>query len=190
MQFMGLQRVGHNLATEQQEQYYPSGFPGGSVVKNPPANAGDAGSGRFPWRRKWHPTPVLLPGESHGLRSLVGYIAHGVTKSWSWLSGWAQTYMHIAILKGNSGLIRNDLGSQRFHSLSLQLVGPECSTSEPPRASRWNPVSDKSSRRGRETREPVWVEERETEGGSALLTGQPYRGSQSPKTHSQDWKGS
>ena len=25
------------------------------------------------WRRKWQPTPVLLPGESHGRRSLVGY---------------------------------------------------------------------------------------------------------------------
>ena len=24
------------------------------------------------WRRKWHPTPVLLPGKSHGWRSLVG----------------------------------------------------------------------------------------------------------------------
>ena len=27
------------------------------------------------WRRKWQPTPVLLPGESHGRRSLVGYSA-------------------------------------------------------------------------------------------------------------------
>ena len=27
----------------------------------------------FPWRRKWQPTPVLLPGESHGQRSLTGY---------------------------------------------------------------------------------------------------------------------
>ena len=26
----------------------------------------------FNWRRQWHPTPVLLPGESHGQRSLVG----------------------------------------------------------------------------------------------------------------------
>ena len=26
-----------------------------------------------PWRRAWQPTPVLLPGESHGQRSLVGY---------------------------------------------------------------------------------------------------------------------
>ena len=25
-----------------------------------------------PWRRPWHPTPVLLPGKSHGGRSLVG----------------------------------------------------------------------------------------------------------------------
>ena len=25
------------------------------------------------WRRQWHPTPVLLPGESHGWRSLVGW---------------------------------------------------------------------------------------------------------------------
>ena len=27
----------------------------------------------FPWRRKWQPTPVFLPGESHGQRSLAGY---------------------------------------------------------------------------------------------------------------------
>jgi len=26
----------------------------------------------FPWRRQWQPTPVLLPGKSHGQRSLVG----------------------------------------------------------------------------------------------------------------------
>ena len=26
----------------------------------------------FNWRRRWHPTPVLLPGKSHGQRSLVG----------------------------------------------------------------------------------------------------------------------
>ena len=26
----------------------------------------------FPWRRQWHPTPVLLPGKSHGWRSLEG----------------------------------------------------------------------------------------------------------------------
>jgi len=32
---------------------------------------------KIPWRRKWHPTPVLLPGKSHGQRSLVGYSPWG-----------------------------------------------------------------------------------------------------------------
>ena len=27
----------------------------------------------IPWRRKWPPTPVFLPGEYHGQRSLAGY---------------------------------------------------------------------------------------------------------------------
>ena len=35
----------------------------------------------FPWRRAWHPTSVLLPGESHGLRSLVGYSPWGLEES-------------------------------------------------------------------------------------------------------------
>ena len=49
------------------------GFPGDSVVRNLPANAEDMGSipelGTFPWRRKWQPTLVFLPGKSRGQRS-------------------------------------------------------------------------------------------------------------------------
>ena len=45
------------------------GFPGSSVVKNPPGNAGDMGvvpgSVRSPSGRKWQPTSVFLPGKSH-----------------------------------------------------------------------------------------------------------------------------
>ena len=56
-------------------------FPDGSEGKASIYNAGDLGSspglGRFPWRRKWQSTPVLLPGKSHGLRSLVGYSLWG-----------------------------------------------------------------------------------------------------------------
>ena len=33
------------------------------------------------WRRKWQPTPVFLPGESQGQRSLVGYCLWGRTES-------------------------------------------------------------------------------------------------------------
>ena len=34
-----------------------------------------------PWRRKWQPTPVFLPGESHGRRNLVGYSPWGRKES-------------------------------------------------------------------------------------------------------------
>ena len=57
-----------------------AGFSGGSDGKASACNAGDpgsiTGSGR-PWRRKWHPTPILLPGKSHGQKSLVGYSPWG-----------------------------------------------------------------------------------------------------------------
>ena len=33
------------------------------------------------WRRQWHPTPVLLPGKSHGRRSLVGFSPWGLEES-------------------------------------------------------------------------------------------------------------
>ena len=33
--------------------------------------------GKIPWRRKLQPTPVFLPGEFHGQRSLVGYSPWG-----------------------------------------------------------------------------------------------------------------
>ena len=52
------------------------GFPGDSVVKNLPADVGDAGSipvsGRSPGRGNGQPTPVFVPGKSHGPRSLAG----------------------------------------------------------------------------------------------------------------------
>ena len=49
------------------------------VVKNLPANPGDiTDTGlKIPWNRKWHPTPVFLPGKFHGQRSLMGYSPWG-----------------------------------------------------------------------------------------------------------------
>ena len=37
--------------------------------------------GKIPWRRKWHPTPVFLPGEFHGQRSLWGCNPEGHKES-------------------------------------------------------------------------------------------------------------
>ena len=39
--------------------------------------------GKMPWRRKWQPTLVFLPEESHGQRSLVGYGPWGRRVSWT-----------------------------------------------------------------------------------------------------------
>ena len=54
-----------------------TGSPGGSEGESVCLQCGRPGFnpwvGKIPVRRKWQPTPVLLPGESHGQRSLVGY---------------------------------------------------------------------------------------------------------------------
>ena len=57
------------------------------VVKNVPTIKGDTtdvGSisvRKIPWRKAWQPTPVFLPGEYHGQRSLVGYSTLGRKES-------------------------------------------------------------------------------------------------------------
>ena len=47
------------------------------MVKKSVGNAGEPGFNpwvrKSPWRRKWQPIPVFLPGKSHGQKSLVGY---------------------------------------------------------------------------------------------------------------------
>ena len=54
-------------------------FPGGSDGKVSAYNVRDPGLiPGDPWRRKWHPTPVLLPGKSRGRRSLVDYNPWGL----------------------------------------------------------------------------------------------------------------
>ena len=57
LQSMGPLRVGHNLATSLSLFTF------------------------MHWRRKWQPTPVFLPGESQGQKSLVGFRLWGRTES-------------------------------------------------------------------------------------------------------------
>ena len=70
-------------------------FPGGSDGKSIRLPCGRPGFDpwvrKILWRRKWQPTPVFLPGESHGWRSLVGYSPR-VTKSWTQLSDFTFTF--------------------------------------------------------------------------------------------------
>ena len=61
------------------------GFPGGSDGKESTCSSGKPGlipgSGKIPWRRTWKATPVFLPGESHGQRSLAHYSPWGRRES-------------------------------------------------------------------------------------------------------------
>ena len=56
------------------------GFPDGSVAKN--LLAGDTrDAGSITWNRKWQPTPVFLPGKSHGQRKPGGLQSMGSQKA-------------------------------------------------------------------------------------------------------------
>ena len=60
------------------------------VIKNLPAvqeTGFDSWVGKIPWKKKWKPTPVFLPGEFHGQRSLAGY-----TPSQRVRHDWARTH--------------------------------------------------------------------------------------------------
>ena len=57
------------------------------MVKLLPAMPGfDPWVGKIPWRRKWQPTPLLLPGKSHGRRSLVGSSPWGRWVGHNWVT--------------------------------------------------------------------------------------------------------
>ena len=116
------------------------GFPGGSVVKNPPAKAEGAGlipgSGRSPEEKNGNPLAVFLPGKSHGWRSLVGYSTRGrkrvghnlVTKQqqerWVLILWWPCPPWHIHfLLWPDPGTCQVSSTSGRDHFLIWQWKG-------------------------------------------------------------------
>ena len=75
----GIARVGHDLVLS----FFLScikRFPGGSAVESTGQcrrRRFDPWVGKIPWRKKWQPTPVFLPGNSHEQGSLVSYSPWG-----------------------------------------------------------------------------------------------------------------
>ena len=69
--------------------------PEGSAVKESACQCRrckfDPWVGKIPWRRKWQPTPVFLPGESHRQRRLAGYSPRGHKKSDMTFQFWETT---------------------------------------------------------------------------------------------------
>ena len=81
------------------------------------------GLGRAPWRRKWQLTPVLLPGESHGRRSLISY------SPWNFPVKNTEVGCHFLLqgiypTQGSPTLV----GRSFYHwvTLLLQPSAPEC----------------------------------------------------------------
>ena len=71
------------------------GFPSGAVVKNPPANAGEAGSipglGTSPEEGNGNPFQYSCLGNPMDRRAWLATV-HGVAKSWTWLSSHTQMF--------------------------------------------------------------------------------------------------
>ena len=101
-------------------------FPGGSMVKNPPATQEtqvQSLSWKDPGRRKWQPTPIFLPGKLYEQRSLVGY------SSWNckdldatgWLSTHALKYMsthvHSSIIDSSQMAEATKMSTKGYSSL-------------------------------------------------------------------------
>ena len=98
LQSTGSQRVGHDWATSLSLSCSNTGFPGGSVVKNLPANAEDSslipGSGRSPGGGNGNPFQYTCWKKIPWQRSLVGYSPWGSQRVGH---DWAHTRMHAII---------------------------------------------------------------------------------------------
>ena len=86
---------------------------------------------KSPWRWKWHPTPVFLPGESHGQRSLAGYSPRG-HRELNWVTE-THTETFLTCHPGCVLLARNNWGCHQTtccaqnRSLQHRTVQPKMS---------------------------------------------------------------
>ena len=74
------------------------------------------------WRRQWHPTPVFLPGKSHGQRSLVGSGPWGHKESdTTW---WLSTIIYTAV--ADDPMIWKTVNSKPPNLVQPQVCLPRC----------------------------------------------------------------
>ena len=113
--------------------------------------------GKISWRRKRQPTPVLLPGESHGRRSLVGYSPwgckesdmteqlHGVTKSQTRLSDCTYTFSLLWNHRGSLEARRSSFSLGKLRKCFTRKV--TWTTFESRTCETWNSSTQLLSRR-------------------------------------------
>ena len=96
LQSKGLSRDFSNNTVQKHQFFGTKLSPRGSDGKASVYQCGRPGFnswvGKIPWRRKWQPTPVLLPRKSYGWRSVVQATVHGVAKSQTQLSNFTSLF--------------------------------------------------------------------------------------------------
>ena len=148
LQFMGWQRVGHNLATSLYTAF--KGLPCWLSGKEPTCQLRrhrvDPWVGKIPWRRKLQPTPVFLPGKSNGQRRLVGHSPWGCRVTRDWVTKQQQCAFSWVELLTHRPVVRH-WELLAFGAGSLLVVGAACApwhAWQGPRAPRTNASSSPS----------------------------------------------
>ena len=116
------------------------GFPGGFRGKEPACQCRrhkrwrfDPQVGEIPWRRKWQPTPVFLPGKFHGQRSLGGYSPWGCRVRHNW-SNLAHT---VYFFKITIKTIKIEQLNPKIYMKSQKIWGSQCNLEEKNKLVTW-----------------------------------------------------
>ena len=103
-----------------------------SCLSSQPHNNNLPGYHEQCWRRKWQPTPVLLPRKFHGLRSLVGYSPWGqkelgmTERFHSWTNYANSTWVHLK----NDRMISVCFQGKPFSITVIQVYAPSTDSKE------------------------------------------------------------
>ena len=110
------------------------GLPQWLSIKNPPAvqetqeTWAPSLGWKIPWRKKWQPIPVFLPGKSHGQRGLAGYSPWG-SKTWTQLS---TCLLHLSreelskVLEASGHCQKMEVGKRGRRRASLSMKQDPC----------------------------------------------------------------
>ena len=103
---------------------------------------------KIPWRRAWQPTPLFLPGKSHGQRNLVGYSPEG-HKELDTTEVTEHTCTHICVCVYvcvrvcvyQFSSVSRSVASDSLQPHRLQLARPPCPSPTPRASSSSCPLS-------------------------------------------------
>ena len=98
-------------------------FPGGLPCRRYRRLKSNPWVRKIPWRREWQPTPVFLPGKSHGQSGLADSV-HGVAKSWTRLKQLGEHTLEGLSPQGKPPWQEAEWARRRNSRLSLICILP------------------------------------------------------------------